>query len=137
MGLAARLLRNLDAGHAGHLDVEEQNVRRVLLKGAQRLDAVPGLCADDEIGPELREGFPKLGAQHRLILGDDRLQWAHRVSDTGHTGSAAGPDASVAPHTVASARLGESERPPICRRRRARFQCTERNAWEASRMPSN
>ena len=58
VALAARLLRDFEPGQAGHLDVEEQDVRRVHGERPQRLDAVLGLGADDELRPELRERSP-------------------------------------------------------------------------------
>ena len=49
-----RLARNLEPGESRHLDVEEKNVGAVLLERLQRFDAVLGLSADRELGPERR-----------------------------------------------------------------------------------
>ena len=54
VALAARQPRDLEPGHAGHLDVEEQHVGRMLGERARRLDAVGGLGADRELGPQRR-----------------------------------------------------------------------------------
>ncbi len=77
VALAARLLRDFEAGHARHLDVEEQDVGRVLVERAQRLDAVLGLGADGELRPQLRERLAELVAQHRLVFGDHGLYSPH------------------------------------------------------------
>ena len=50
------------------------------LERAQRLDAVLGLGADDELRPELRERVAQFAAQHRLVFGDHGFQWFHSIS---------------------------------------------------------
>ena len=51
MTLAADMARDVEAGQAGHLDIEEQNVGRVLLNRAQRVDAVLRFGAHAQLGP--------------------------------------------------------------------------------------
>ncbi len=72
MATAARLVRDLQAGQAGHLDVEEQNVRCVGFERAQGSDTVLDFGDDLELRPERRESLAQLLAQDLLVFGDDR-----------------------------------------------------------------
>src|SRR5439155_10673888 len=60
----------------------EQNFGRVGLECVQRLDPIFRFGADDELRPQLGERFPELGAQHRLVLRDDRRRRFHRIRRT-------------------------------------------------------
>ena len=62
--------RRLDAGHAGHADVEEDEVGMVLLDQLDRLGAVLRLADDLELGPDLGQARAQLLAQQPLVVGD-------------------------------------------------------------------
>ena len=59
---AARSARRLDAAHAGHADVEKDQVGVQLLGQLHRFDAVLRLADDLELGPDLAEAGPQLVA---------------------------------------------------------------------------
>ena len=63
--------RRLDAGHARHADVEEDDVGTVLLGQRDRLGAVLRLGDDLERGPDLGQAGAQLLAQQPLVVGDD------------------------------------------------------------------
>src|SRR5436190_1313117 len=71
MAAAARLLGDFEPGQPRHVDVEEQDVRRMLLERLEGGDAVSGLGDHRELGPERSEELGELFAQQRLVLGDD------------------------------------------------------------------
>jgi len=71
VGAAADGARGLQAVHAGHVDVEEEEVRGVLVDHAVHVAAVGHLVADLELGPEAREPRAQHRAQQRLIVRDD------------------------------------------------------------------
>ena len=62
--------RDLEAGEAGHLDVEHHEVRAVLLDDSQRLDAV-GRLAHDLDTAELPEQEAQLLARQLLVVHDN------------------------------------------------------------------
>ncbi len=72
MGLPARTLGNLEARHAGHLNVQEQYVRRMLFQLLERLEAVGRNRADHKLRPQVRKRFAKLVAKVGLVLGYQR-----------------------------------------------------------------
>jgi hypothetical protein len=59
----------VEAGQAGHLDVEEDDVGREFVDEAQRLDAVAGAPDDAQIGPGGGQLFFKIGQQVRFVVG--------------------------------------------------------------------
>jgi hypothetical protein len=80
--------RRLDAAHAGHPDVEEDEVRVQLLGQLDRLDAVLRLADDLEIGPDLAEARPQLVAQQAFVVGDDGARGAGESGmDGGRSGA--------------------------------------------------
>ena len=62
--------RRLDAGHAGHADVEEDDVGPVLLGQLHRFGAVLRLGDDLELGPDLGQARAELFAQQPFVVGD-------------------------------------------------------------------
>jgi hypothetical protein len=60
----------LDAVHARHADVEEDQVGMVLLDQLDRLGAVLRLADDLELGPDLGQAGAQLFAQQPLVVGD-------------------------------------------------------------------
>ena len=105
----------------------------VRLERVNRLDAVLGLGADDELGPQSAEHFQELVAQDRLVLGDHCRDGAHReprdgeppdrrergedvngrsVPVAGHPGQADADARTAMPtFTVASQRVGRFDAP--------------------------
>ena len=72
----------LDAVHAGHADVEEDQVGMVGLDQLDRLGAVLRFADDLEFGPHLAEAGAELLAQQPLVVGDhgggrERRRLAH------------------------------------------------------------
>ena len=70
---AARdVARHFHAGHLGHLDVEEHEVRHAVLERFEGRGAVFHGSDDLQLGPELAQLALELGAQDRFVFGDDR-----------------------------------------------------------------
>ncbi len=75
----AGLARHLQAGGAGHLDVEEDHGGLELVEQAQGLHAVLGLADDQQFGPQPGELFDQVLAQRGFIFGHDGGGWrVHR-----------------------------------------------------------
>ena len=108
---AVDLLRDLEAAHAGHLDVEEQHVGPVLLDRVQRGDTFLGLRADRQFRPQRGQFALQLRTQNRLVFGDHRLRRGH-------------PGISIMISVPRSARLRRSSRASasksVCRCSRTR-----------------
>ncbi len=77
---ALRLPGHVEAGHARHLDIQEQDVGLVLVDGVQRGNAVGRFRADLKLRPQPPERQLELGAQHRLVFGDHCLNVAHKAT---------------------------------------------------------
>ena len=86
MASAARNLRDVQSRHSGHLDVEEQNVRIVLLERPDRLEAVAGFRDDRKLRPEPAEHVPELVAEKRLVLSNNGFRISHRCSSADSAG---------------------------------------------------
>jgi len=71
--LAEDLARDLEAVHAGHLDVQEDHVRREILDQADRLDTVRRL-PDHVDAAHLRQEEAQLLARQLLIVDDQGSQ---------------------------------------------------------------
>jgi hypothetical protein len=69
--------RALEAVHAGHVDIEEEKRRLVLLDHRLDVAAILHLVHDIELGPKARKPRTQLGAKQRLIVGDDGGHAAH------------------------------------------------------------
>ena len=65
------LPRRVDAGEAGHADVEEDEVGPVLVDQRHRLGAVLRLGDDLQLGPGLGESRAQLLAHQAFVVGDD------------------------------------------------------------------
>src|SRR5258708_3964556 len=71
VGPGADRARRLQAIDTRHVDVEEEELRAVVLEDLQHVAAVLHLAHDRELGPETREARAQLRAQQRLIVGND------------------------------------------------------------------
>jgi hypothetical protein len=60
----------VEAVQAGHLDVEEHDVRRQFVDQAQRFDAVAGAPDDAQVGPGRRQLFFEVGQQVGFVVGE-------------------------------------------------------------------
>ncbi len=69
--------RRLQAIHARHVDIEEEERRPVRLDHGIDVPAVLHLAHDVELGPQPREARTQLRAQQRLVVGDDGVDAAH------------------------------------------------------------
>jgi hypothetical protein len=61
--------REVEAGEAGHLDVEEQHVRRQFVDETQRLDAVAGAPDDTQVRPGAGQLLFQVSQQMRFVVG--------------------------------------------------------------------
>ncbi len=78
LGEREHAARNLEAGQAGHLDVEEHEVRIDTIEGGERLESIAGLCHDFNLA-ELSELVTQLLPGELLVVDDDGAQRAHAV----------------------------------------------------------
>jgi len=62
-----------------HRAAEEENARRVLVEGAQRLEPILRVGADHELGPQAGKRPPQVQPQHRFVLGNDGFYCAHQA----------------------------------------------------------
>ncbi len=79
--------RDLEAGQAGHLDVEEHDVRLQPLDRRQRFDAVAGL-PDDVDAAELTEQIAQLVPRELFVVHQHRAQICRRGHAVTRSGSA-------------------------------------------------
>ena len=68
---------DFDAGHLGHLDIEERELRAVLGDRFQRQFAITDVGDDFELRPQLVQLGLELRPEDGFILGNDRGDW-HR-----------------------------------------------------------
>jgi hypothetical protein len=68
--LVGEVARDLQAVHAGHADVEQDEVRLLVADHGQRLGAVAGL-ARNLVAREFREQAAQAFARERLVVDDD------------------------------------------------------------------
>jgi DNA-binding LytR/AlgR family response regulator len=73
----AQTVKRLEAVHARHVDVEEEERRLVLRDDGLDVASVFHLAHHVELRPQPREARAKLRAQERLVVGDDRRDAAH------------------------------------------------------------
>jgi hypothetical protein len=66
------LPRGVDAGQAGHADVEEDDVGPVLVDQCHGLDAVLRLGNDFQVGPDLEQTCAQLVAHQAFVVGQHR-----------------------------------------------------------------
>ena len=72
VGAVADRTRDLEAGHAGHADVEERDVGRPRIERGDGIAAVASLDRDRKLRPGFGEAALQLLAQQRLVFGDQR-----------------------------------------------------------------
>src|SRR4029453_18393939 len=70
--------RDLEPPEAGHLNVQEDEVRLVPIDGAQGLESIRGLPDDLDVG-HLLELVAQFLARERLIVNDEDAQRDHAV----------------------------------------------------------
>ena len=83
MGAVADGARRLEAIHAGHVDVEEEKLRLVLVQDLVDVPAVFHLVDDLELRPHAGKPRAKLRAKQRFVVSDDGSDRAHAPLPTG------------------------------------------------------
>ena len=79
----SEVARHLEPAHAGHLDVEQQDLRAARRNALHRLEAVA--CLADDVGRQLArdvvEQLLQPFARRRFVVGDEDAQRAHRKNE--------------------------------------------------------